>query len=116
MQDRFFIRDANLWFHQIRVEGIQNLLGVLAGLNRLYYTTFQFKRMHALIDRMAIAPPRLSDRLEILLSAEPRTASTLLEALVRETIELVERHTPHIDTAAVHKRVDYRQQAWRIAD
>jgi hypothetical protein len=114
MQDRFFIRDATLWFHQIRVEGAQNLLGVLAGLNRLYYSTFQFKRMRAFIAQMTIAPPHLSERLEALLAAEPRPAAALLEALVRETVALVEREMPQVDTSAARKRIDYHQQAWQI--
>ncbi|HEY9735577.1 MAG TPA: hypothetical protein V6D06_04815, partial [Trichocoleus sp.] len=45
MQDKLGKRDAVLWYHQILVESAQNLLGVLSGLNRLYFTTFQFKRM-----------------------------------------------------------------------
>jgi len=38
-------RDAELWRLDVLLEGAFNLLGVLAGLNRLYFTRFQFKHM-----------------------------------------------------------------------
>lgn len=56
-------RDATLWAHQMLVESAFSLLGVLAGLNRRYFSTFQLKRMRHLIDQMPLAPmiwPRAS--------------------------------------------------------
>ena len=42
------------------------LIAVLAGLNRLYFTTFQFKRTQRFIDEMDIKPDRLAQRIEAL--------------------------------------------------
>src|SRR5579884_1282842 len=50
VQERLALRDATLWEHHILVESAQNILGVLAGLNRLYYSTFQFKRMRSFVE------------------------------------------------------------------
>ena len=98
MQEKFARRDTTLWYYQILVESAQNLLGVLAGLNHLYYSTFQFKRMSRFIAQMEIAPENLADRLERLFYQAQPVAVNQLEALVRETVELVEIHIPQVDT------------------
>lgn len=109
-------RDAALWRSQMLLEAAQNILGVLAGLNRRYYTTFQFKRMRHFVEQLAIAPENLSDRLEYLLRAEPGLAAAELERLVREIAELVERHMPEVDTSGARKRLGWRRPAWQLRD
>lgn len=108
-------RDALLWRYQVTVEAAQNLLGVLAGLNHVYYSTFQFKRAREFISKLPIAPPALADRLEQLFQPDAQSAGAELEQLVRETIELVEVHMPAIDTAALRRRLRWRRPAWQIA-
>ena len=71
VQDALDARDATLWHFQIRTETAYNLLGILAGLNRLYFTTFQFKKMRRFVDEMPIKPERLADRLEELFRQSP---------------------------------------------
>lgn len=114
MGERFFSRDATLWFHQIRVEIVQNVLGVLAGLNRVYYTTFQFKRMALFIQQLPLAPPNLTERIEALLVAEPAPAAALLQALVRETVALIECEMPQIDTTAIRQRIERSYTPWKM--
>jgi hypothetical protein len=80
------------------LEAAFNLLGVLAGLNRLYFTRFQFKRTRAYISRMKLAPDRLADRLESLFRLEPESAAAELGRLVQETLALVEAELPGFDT------------------
>jgi hypothetical protein len=109
----FIARDATWWLHQILVEAEEHILGVLAGLNRLYFSSFQFKRMHRFIQHMQIAPTNLADRLDALLYAEPIAAIPQLKELVQETVALVEQHLPQIDTTAVRKSLDFEHQAWR---
>lgn len=108
--DRLARGDALLWHHQARVEGLQNVLGVLAGLNRLYYSTFQFKRMRRSVAAMTHAPSDLATRIERVLTSDPKTAGALLEALVADTIELVERHMPHVDTTRARRYLGRRQR------
>ena len=114
MQEKFAKRDTTLWYYQILVESAQNLLGVLSGLNRLYYSTFQFKRMNRFIEQMEIAPENLAVRLERLFRQEPSVAVNQLEALVRETVELVEANLPQVDTSAAKQRLGWRQQPWQF--
>lgn len=116
MQEKLARRDTTLWYHQTLVESAQNILGVLSGLNRLYYSTFQFKRMSKFIKQMKIAPENLGDRLEGLFHQAPTIAVLQLEALVRETIELVEIHMPQIDTTSVRRKLGWRQQPWMISE
>lgn len=113
LEPHFRTRDATVWYYQILVEAAQNIVGVLAGLNRLYFTTFQFKRMHRFLDQMEIAPPDLATRLERLFQAELPQALLELENLVTETIALVERYMPSIDTSTAKRRLGWRQQSWQ---
>ncbi|MEZ4869729.1 MAG: hypothetical protein R3C14_50855 [Caldilineaceae bacterium] len=113
LEPHFRTRDATVWYYQILVETAQNLVGVLAGLNRLYFTTFQFKRMHRFLDQMEIAPPNLAARLEGLFTSDQPTALAELEQLVAETVTLVETYMPLLDTTKAKRRLGWRQQAWQ---
>ncbi|MDJ0572341.1 MAG: hypothetical protein QNJ53_25315 [Pleurocapsa sp. MO_192.B19] len=113
LEKRLATRDTTLFQHQIRLEAGQNLLGILAGLNRLYYSTFQFKRMKQFIEQMNIAPENLYVRLESLYHQEPLSAASQLKELVVETVELVELYLPEIDTSKVRKSLDRQQRIWK---
>ena len=113
LQEHLATRDTTLFQHQIRLEAGQNLLGVLAGLNRLYYSTFQFKRMRHFIEQMNIAPENLYTRLESLYHQEPLSAASQLKELVAETVELVELHMPEIDTSKVKQQLNRQQRNWK---
>jgi hypothetical protein len=116
MQEKLARRDTTLWYHQILVESAQNLLGVLSGLNRLYYSTFQFKRMSRFIEQMEVAPENLAERLESLFHHEAPVAVDQLEVLVRETIKLVEIHMPQVDTSSAKRKIGWRQQPWKLSE
>ena len=116
MQEKFSRRDTTLWYYQILVESAQNLLGVLSGLNHLYYSTFQFKRMSKFIEQMEIVPENLAERLEKLFDQESSLAIYQLEALVRETIELVDIHMPQINTSSAKQKLGWRQQPWQLSE
>jgi hypothetical protein len=116
LEPHFRTRDATVWYQQILVETVQKLIAVLAGINRLYFTTFQFKRMHHFIDQMTIKPDNLAARLEGLFKQGMAEVLPEVEALVGETIALVEEHMPQIDTKAAKARIGWRQQPWEIQD
>jgi predicted nucleotidyltransferase len=69
------LRDSELWRLDVLLEGAFNLLGVLAGLNRLYFARFELKRTGDLVTKMALAPPRLADRIESLFRLPPQEAA-----------------------------------------
>jgi hypothetical protein len=97
-------RDAQLWSRQLLVEADYRLFGVLAGLNRCYFTTFQFKRVRRFAAQLAIAPPQLADRIEALLVAPQPEAFTALYTLDGEVLALLAEHAPQIDLSAARDR------------
>jgi len=111
IEDRLGSRDASLWKKQIATETIQNLLGVLAGLNRVYYTTFQFKRMKKFIDSMLLSPSNLYERINGVLATNDGVGYEL-ENLVSETLELVRREMPQIDVAPTAESIGLRSRPW----
>lgn len=97
-------RDATLWCRELQAQAGYRLIGALAGLNGLYFTTFQFKRMQRFVGRMTIAPADLAARLERSLQAEPQAAFAALHALEGEVIGLVARRWPGLDLAPTRER------------
>ena len=97
-------RDAGLWCRELVVEGCWRQLGMLAGLNRRWFTRFQLKRTSRLAASMTLAPPRLAERIDALLEAPPAAAFAALHALEGEVLDLVATHAPEIDLGAVRAR------------
>jgi hypothetical protein len=116
MQEKLARRDTTLWYHQVLVESAQNILGVLSGLNHLYYTPFQFKRMSRFIAQMKIAPEYLANRLEGLFHHAVPVAVNELKVLVQETVDLVEIHLPQVDTSSVKQKLGWKQQPWQLSE
>ena len=110
--DQVVARDAQLWTYQMLVEGAQHVLGMLAGLNRVYWASFQFKRAHAFESQLRWKPDRLADRIDSLFTSDTRAATVALEALVAETLDLIDQHTPDVDTAKVRATIGRRHPAW----
>lgn len=108
-------RDAAIFFAQMLVEVSLNVLGVLAGLNRRYYSSFQFKRLRHFAGTLAVAPDRLADRLDEIFTLDPAAASMAIEQLVEETIGLVEGHIPAVNTASARRHLGQRQHPWSPA-
>ena len=75
--------------------------------------TWQFKHTADYIRVLTVAPQDLETRLESALVAPPDGAVTLLERLVREPVELVERELPEVDTSGVRRRIEFRPKPWR---
>jgi hypothetical protein len=110
--DRWHSRDATIFYHQALVETCLNLLGVLAGLNRLYFSSFQFKRLHRFVGKMRLAPDHLAERLDALFALDPVPAGVMTERLVDETVTLVETHMPTVGTASTRRLLGRRHRPW----
>jgi hypothetical protein len=91
------VRDTELWRLDMLLEAAFNLLGVLAALNRVYFARFELKRLRALEAKLALAPPRLADRLEALFRLPPPEAAEELARLVVETRDLVAAELPDLE-------------------
>lgn len=95
--DQLERRDAVAWRYEVMAQSTYNVLGVLAGLNRVWFTTFQLKRMRKLADSFELAPPRVAERLEALFDPDAKAAVAELERLVGETRELVRERFPDLE-------------------
>jgi predicted nucleotidyltransferase len=104
-------RDTELWRLDMLLDAAFNLLAVLAGLNRLYFTRFELKRTRALIAKMALAPHQLADRLESLFRLEPEAAADELGRLIDETRALVAAELPNLELPLPFPP-GIRQQPW----
>lgn len=110
--ERWESRDAAIFYHQALVDSSLNLLGMLAGLNRLYFSPYQFKRLRRFVAAMDLAPVDLADRLDELFTLDPAAAGAALERLVEETVALVEAHMPTVDTGPARRYLDNRHRPW----
>jgi hypothetical protein len=118
---QFSARDGALFYVQSLLEAAQNLLGVLAGLNHCYYTTFQFKYLRQFVAKLKLAPPNLAERLEQLFNlgvsaSAVAEAGLLLEGLLAETVVLLEHHLPQVNVEPLRRRLGLRPQAWQPGD
>jgi hypothetical protein len=76
-----------------------NIAGTLAALNRIYFSTFEFKRLARFVSLLRMAPPNLEQRLNALFELDPEASTAELERLVAETQALVAERFPDVDLA-----------------
>jgi len=93
-------RDAELFRRQMLLDGAFKVVAVLSAVNRLYFTTFQFKRAGAHVEQMKLKPVRLAERLDRVANAPPSQAADELRKLVEETKAIVRRELPDLDVDA----------------
>ena len=112
VEERLRSRDAEIWLRGALVEGAQHLLGVLAAVNRLYYTQFQFKQMRWFVDSMPLKPDRLYERLNSMLLAAD--ACAVFRDLTEDVTELVEAHMPAVSTASIRRKLEAKDEGWDV--
>jgi len=96
-EEKLSRRDTTVWRHEVLVQSAYNLVGVLAALNRTYFSNFEFKRVHACLVAFDVAPRAFAERLEALFTATPGDSTAELERLVDETRILVAERFPDLD-------------------
>lgn len=97
LDDHLAARDAELFRRQMLLDGAFRVVAVLSAVNRLYFTTFQFKRAGAHFDAMNVKPDRLTERLDRVANAAPSEAAAELKQLVEETRAIVRAEMPDLD-------------------
>lgn len=95
-------RNEIIFLHEEMLNAVQNIFGVLCGLNQLYHPG-KIKGLHYTVAKMQRTPPRVASRLPALFEVDRQTAVNDLKLLIEETIDLVETHLPQIDTAPTRK-------------
>jgi hypothetical protein len=100
IDDHLAARDAELFRRQMLLEGAFRVVAVLSAVNRLYFTTFQFKRAREHSDQMAVKPNLLAERLDRVANASPSVAAQELRTLVEETKAIVRSEMGHVNVEA----------------
>lgn len=90
----------------------QNMLQVLAALNRTYYPSPEHKWIDQLIAGMKLSPPDLASRLKQVFRVEPLEGWHLLKALIYETLDLIELHLPEVNTVSLFESHPEVNIAW----
>ncbi len=99
IDDHLAARDAELFRRQMLLDGAFRVVAVLSAINRLYFSTFQFKRSGAHVDQMKLKPDHLIERLDRVANAAPTEAAEELRTLVEETTAIVSSEMPDVDVA-----------------
>ena len=117
MQDALSRRDAELWQRGELAAGLQKVLAMLAGVNRVYFSTFQLKHARQLVASFRHAPEDLAARIDGALRAPTMGyAADELERLVDETLTIVERELPDVDLARLRRHVGARLDPWTMSE
>jgi hypothetical protein len=115
-QERLRTRDATAWRHEVLARSAYAIVGTLAALNRLHFSTFEFKRAGRFLSRLEVAPPNLAERLDSLFTLDEPESTAELERLVAETLELVAARFPDLDLslewAGKSTEPGEREQPW----
>ena len=85
-------------FYEYVLATMRQVVGMLAGLNRVYVAPDKLKRVGAVVGRMELTPPDAAARLDALLDLPREEVRAELDDLVGGTFDLVEEHLPDIDT------------------
>ena len=95
--ERLRARDATVWRYDVLVQSAYGIVGVLAALNRLYFSNLEFKRTGKFLSRLRVAPADLTERINVLFDADEGRSNAELERLVAETRALVAERFPDLD-------------------
>lgn len=100
-------RDDPFLVYECALPASSNLCGILAALNRRYHPG-KAKRLDKFASELTIAPRDFAGRLHAVFDLPLLDGVNELEGLVRETLDLVDAHSPNVDTAACRKRYDMK--------
>jgi predicted nucleotidyltransferase len=114
----FHLRQLNLAAHRDNptafysiVSAIQcSLFLVLLALNRSYFPTFKW--IYPALQRMPQTPHKIAARLHSMFHESPIEAAEHLRAVLAETLDMVERAYPQIDTAYARYGLDQEPLAY----
>ena len=87
----------------------QAMFLVLLALNRLYFPTFKW--LYRVLATMPVKPVAIEQRFRQAFQAPYDDAVQDTARLLHETLDLVQRHFPHLDTTAVARRLAYTRAA-----
>jgi hypothetical protein len=108
--DAYCTRGNPVVGYRVLTAAHEDLLHVLLGLNRVYFTGF--KSLDAVVSDLAITPPDLLERIRASYPLELETSRTVLTSLVEEMHDLVEEHLPELDIEWLREILGYERPLW----
>ncbi len=89
---------------------------ILLALNRIYVPHMDFKWLNRMVEEeMPIGPTSLAQRLDNIFRLDPPAGATELDRLIDETIALIEKHLPHVETKMAWQHHRFVRQTLHIA-
>ena len=101
-------RDDFLFYYDGLCGMFKKLLGVLAGVNRIYFCRDEPRWLESELQRMPIRPVDTWKRMKQALTSDGETADRILEQLIDEVVSIVTEHMPDIDLSKLSRRTDLR--------
>jgi hypothetical protein len=90
-------------FYEYVLATMRHVVGILAGLNRVYVAPEKLKRVGVVVGRMSLTPPDAAARLDALLYLPREQVKAELDDLVGRTLDLVDEHLPEVDTTRARR-------------
>jgi hypothetical protein len=82
---------------------LKNLLGVLAGLNRVYFCPSEPRWLEFELESMLLKPRDCWPRMQKVLEGPQESAEDEVNELAREVLDLVEAHMPDVDISRIRR-------------
>ncbi|TKC20046.1 DUF4037 domain-containing protein [Robertmurraya kyonggiensis] len=90
-----------LMLYKVIVEVSTKIMGILFGLNRQYVHHPAFKWQNNTLKSMTITPDNIVNRIESIFLENPSISIRVLEAIIQELYELIQREHPQLDLSKV---------------
>ncbi len=96
--------------HDLFVRASQNLFSTLLGVNRMYHPGFKW--LSQTINDMQVRPAGMPARIDSLFQSPPVAGVQELRTLIVETLALVGKTIPDVDTSAELARLQHTRTLW----
>lgn len=94
-------RDDYLVLYQHFIWMQQSILKVLAGLNRMFYPSAEYKWASEFINQFILVPANLAQRMKHVFKVAPSAGMQEMLVIVQETVNLVGQHLPEVNQIAM---------------
>ena len=98
-------RNDTLFYFESLVEITGNIAGILCGLNRMYHPG-KLKGLEYTVKKMKIKPVNFFKRYNAVFSSGRKNAVKELYKLVKETLDLTDKHLPEVSTEGTRILLD----------
>jgi len=100
-------RNETIFLYESFIESIGNIIGILCGLNKMYHPG-KLKGIESALLKMKIKPQHFSERYRKIFDDKNENGIDELYSLINETIQLVERYLPEVNTERTKKIIEMK--------